>query len=129
EELVATINAIMELLHDHLDPAIAILRHTAPDFAFEYKAARMIIDPAFRTRALTVHVKDIANAHAIAGVSATIMPGKISKETGPGGSFYVNRLAEGQYTMIVSHETYGEKTVSFSIGGNRGEVLRVGMGE
>ncbi|PAP79364.1 hypothetical protein B1759_13615 [Rubrivirga sp. SAORIC476] len=43
-EIAEHLSAIHRLLRDHLDPAVARLADAHPDFAREYRAARVVVD-------------------------------------------------------------------------------------
>lgn len=127
QDLDVLIEEMMEILEEEMDPAMEVLKYTHPALASEYKTAREIIDPGYNTRALTVNISANGSGESIAGVEARIMPGNIEKLTGPGGSFYINNLAAGTYTMILTSNSFATKTEEFSIANNQSTVVEVTM--
>jgi hypothetical protein len=126
-ELAGTIEALILILNRRLDPAANVLRISQPQFHSQYKIARRIIDPGFRKRAMIVRITDSVTGAKIAGVSAIITPGNIRKQTGAGGSFYINRLEEGTYTVKLEHESYEGKELIFYVVARTKGLLEVAL--
>ncbi len=110
----AAIARLLPQLQDHLtetvDRLVAIAGAGDPGFADGYATARALIDPATATRALAVQVRELLHGQAVpvAGATATIRPGNLTKTTGDGGGFYVQSLPPGSYTVVLSKPGYRE---------------------
>jgi hypothetical protein len=125
--LAECIRRIRTVLTEELDPAAAVLRYTQPQFYSMYKSSRAITDPGFRRRAFRISIVDAQSRRPLAGVRGVVMPGSIKKKSGKGGQFYVDRLAEGEYTLTLSLDGYAERTVVFAVVDGEGTKVEVEM--
>jgi hypothetical protein len=124
-QLRVLIKDMRELLEAKLDRAVKMIEAEEPDFAIEYWGVREIVDTGSTTRALTATITATGSNAPIAGASATINPGNISKLSGASGIFYLQSLPPGSYTMLVSRSGYDSKTVNFTIVANEHTQLTV----
>ncbi len=117
QDLEKAIDDLRELLVEELDPAARVLGYTQPAFYSEYATSRKIVDPGYRTRALTVRISDAETGRPLEGVTASFQP-KLEegeKSTGPEGEFYVERMEAGTYQMALDRPGYAPKTVPVNI--------------
>lgn len=124
--LANAVDEMMRIFTEELDPAARALRYSKPDFYFEYKSARELIDPPHRTRQLTVTVSAMGGER-LEKVNALLMPGDIAKLTGAKGIFYVQDLEGGVYSMKLSCPGYADKTIDFAIIANEHTKLDIEM--
>jgi hypothetical protein len=126
KELAQVITELRAILDERLDPAADVLSYTQPGFVDEYYNAREINDPAYRTRSLTVRVSSTAGVQ-LPDVVALINPIGVTKTTGGAGTFYINNLEAGTYTMLLSANSFQTKTQEFTILDNQATIVNVSM--
>lgn len=126
QELAAHMASMSQLL-ERLDIAARILERSQPDFCGVYRICRVIIDPSFHKRELTVKVTHVTTGQPITGAEALVTPGDIRKKTGAGGGFYIKKLDDGLYNLKLTCDGYQPQDVSFRIVGNKSRLIEVTM--
>jgi hypothetical protein len=127
KRLAALLAEIRTLLNTRLDLAAEMMEDEHPEFYREYKICRVIIDPGYRKRALHVKVRSAETGQPLPGVTAILSPGDIRKKSGPSGSFHMNRLEAGKYTIKLLHDKHQEYTGTIRVGKNEGTVVELEM--
>jgi hypothetical protein len=122
EKGTAALKRLLPQIQQHigstLDNYMLVVAAANPDLQAEWDAVREINDAPTDTRALTVTVTAIQAGASVpvAGASAVINPGDVKKTTGAEGSFYVQSLPAGYYTLDISKPGYQPLApVSFSV--------------
>jgi hypothetical protein len=125
KKLGDAIASLMHILVEDMDVAAHVLQYSKPDFFFLYQSAREITDPGYSTRELTVNVT--GGESGLAGAQAVITPGDIHKVTGKKGTFFINNMNGGTYTVVLTANGFKPKTVPFNIVDGQATVLNVAM--
>lgn len=122
EQVAQLIDEMMDLLEKKIDPAAKVYGYTDPTFYSEYLTAREIVDPGYNVRELTVNVRKLEGGPLI-GAQALITPGNIEKSSGTSGTFFINNMEAGTYSMVISAANFEPKTVDFTIVDNQATVV------
>lgn len=125
-QLATVTTTYMDALSEDLDPAMRVLGYAKPELFFEYDSARKMMEPARRTRELTVRVTK-PDGTPLERVRAIITPGNIKKATGTKGLFYMQNMEAGIYSVTLSCRDCQDKTIEFVIVSNEATVLNVVM--
>jgi hypothetical protein len=129
-EVARIIGAINTLLSGTMDRLALVLGASNPAFAEGWTIRRAIVDPATRTRALSVQVVSVAGGQRlpVGGAQAVINPGGLRKKASPKGRFYVQNLKAGAHTLTVRAPGLPDTEVAFVVPEEKGVEVEVVMG-